>query len=508
MIADLLRHLPGHLPGRGAADLPAPDAYAAELYARGYVCGAEPPRAPEGWLRLRFGRHHLAHDPRLAATRATAGPGNGEADGAAELLCLGLICDVRRPEATAAEVVAGLARGLAAAEADFFEDLAHACGRHVVLFRRGGSPNGGADGSWGPSWLVTDATGMKPAFRTLGAPRLVASHAGLAAEAAGRGRAPDLAFRKGYPGLRTPFEDVLLLTPNTRLNLDDGTVERFWPARAIAPLTSDAAAALAGGWMQAAFDHLAARHAPVVSVTGGLDSRVTLAMTRRHPDIPLFTYFRRAGLETDAADRAFAAAFGRATGRAVRVFTLSEGAPTDPGFLRLLERNTYFDHIRRAAWTYHQAFAALPGAVHLRSNLAEIGREFWKHKRFPVATPVDLARIYLAERSEYPAGYVFAVIERFAELDAVTGLLAAGDHVDVKSLLYWEHRMAAWHSQVTAEGDPAFDTVSLYNCRRLLETLLAVPRPDRLRGVVPRRIIAARWPELTRFPVNGKPFNA
>jgi hypothetical protein len=45
--------------------------------------------------------------------------------------------------------------------------------------------------------------------------------------------------------------------------------------------------------------------------------------------------------------------------------------------------------------------------------------------------------------------------------------------------------MSCWHSNVVVESDTAFDTVSLFNNRKILEAMLSVPFQDRVASRVP-----------------------
>ena len=61
--------------------------------------------------------------------------------------------------------------------------------------------------------------------------------------------------------------------------------------------------------------------------------------------------------------------------------------------------------------------------------------------------------------------------------------------VDPLDLLYWEHRMSCWHSNVVLESDFAFDTHVLFNSRWILERMLSVRQDQRRpRGAVSQSI--------------------
>jgi hypothetical protein len=72
--------------------------------------------------------------------------------------------------------------------------------------------------------------------------------------------------------------------------------------------------------------------------------------------------------------------------------------------------------------------------------------------------------------------------------------------IDALDLFYWEHRMSCWHSNVVLESDFAFDTHVLFNCRWILERMLAVPVEDRCRASLFRQLVIDLWPELGTWP--------
>ena len=468
--------------------------YADLLYARGYLIGTmAEPRLPRGWLRHGFGEWSVWRDPRLPYAEAAAPPGRLRGPGP-RLACLGVILDADRPEDDPHAVLARLALALRRSEDAFLDALDTIAGRHVLLYEAGGRAH-----------VVTDAAGTKQAYRHGGETPLVSSHAKLIVRNAGPRKDPvPPTFKFGYPGLETEWRDVRLLTPNTRLRLDDMEVRRFWPRRALRPVSVADAAEEVARLMEGTLRHLSGRLDLVISITAGLDSRVSLALTR---DLAatLFTFYRHGTEDADSLDLAFAKIFAEDSGREVRRLAFLEMTmPRD--FAALLDGNTLASHARPLAWAFHSEFPQASRAIHIRSNVSEVGRQFYGTPRWSDPPQGrDLARLYYrGGRDQRPIREVFEAIERFERFAEVNGILRCGEMVDLASLLYWEHRMASWFGNCLVETDVGMDSVSPYNCRRLLALLLSVPEPDREASSVHRRIVATRAPELTRYPVNGE----
>jgi len=74
-----------------------------------------------------------------------------------------------------------------------------------------------------------------------------------------------------------PFEGVRVLPANHALDLETGRFERFWPAGPIESIDTDEAVARGAEILRSSMASLVRERAALVSLTGGLDSRVSLA---------------------------------------------------------------------------------------------------------------------------------------------------------------------------------------------------------------------------------------
>ena len=76
--------------------------------------------------------------------------------------------------------------------------------------------------------------------------------------------------------------------------------------------------------------------------------------------------------------------------------------------------------------------------------------------------------------------------------------------IDLYDLFYWEHKNANWVAMALSEYDIAFDSLSPFNCRKLIETMLSVDRKYRISiyNKLHNELILKMWPELLRYPIN------
>ena len=90
---------------------------------------------------------------------------------------------------------------------------------------------------------------------------------------------------------------------------------------------------------------------------------------------------------------------------------------------------------------------------------------------------------------------VLALFRRYYETVEFRGIR----NYDPYDMLYWEHRMSSWHTPIVLQADSAFETLIVFNNRRVLVPLLGVPLPDRRTSKAFKRTIELLWPELLRW---------
>jgi hypothetical protein len=375
---------------------------------------------------------------------------------------------------------------------------------------------------------MTDATGMRSAFYALDGPFVLASHARIVARESGAKSSPMVAayreivrvpqpisslggaFRwlvgsgsrnlvMPMPGRCTPWSGVVLLTSNVALDIDTRTLERIFPRRPASQSTPAGAAALIAPRLRRQVTSLLDTGRPVaMSITAGVDSRVSLAASRDvHEAIQYFTYRRG---ERSAEDVATASSIAEAFKLDHRVLEI--GPAAEPPALDVAIREaTILSHGRALVTAYRLAFSA--DTIHIRSNIGEVGRCQYRRSAAAWTVPAaaadisadDLAMLWAHRRVQGP------VVEAFDDWMTATHFRDVVD-LDPLDIFYWEHRMSCWHSNVVLESDFAFDTHVLFNSRWILERMLSIPAVGRCRGSLFRLLVREMWPELERWPMH------
>jgi hypothetical protein len=290
-----------------------------------------------------------------------------------------------------------------------------------------------------------------------------------------------------------------LLTPSTVLTLEGGTVDRFYPRASIQPRSVADVTDEIQGRLRTCLRDLADRSPLVMSLTAGRDSRATLAaVIDSDVSIEAFTYVTSDPSTRDDAVRAREISDELGFEHTVIV---ADAPTTDVriSFAAALAANAFLRHGHQV---YQRIFDHYRGrdVVHIRSNLVEIGRAFWRRYEVDVSTTEGMVSLYSRFQkrplTEEQSRLRASLFEDFRVATDFSPACQRG--IDPRQLLYWEHRMGSWLSQVIIEGDPAFETVNPWNCRSILEALLSVSWAEQGRGAVPREMIARkgldRWP--------------
>ena len=357
--------------------------------------------------------------------------------------------------------------------------------------------------------VQTDAIGMRSVYFSVSDQGVIAgSHARLVAEAApGGANAKRLPFKWGYPGLTTPFGAVFRLPPNCELSLTEGSLHRFFPKEAIPERGIEEAWTFAFDRAGSTIAALAGRRNLLLSLSGGLDSRTTLAASRASwPHLAFFTY---CGSPKHRIDAKVAAAVAGTLG--LRHTFVDETQTPNKRVLRIVRQNNMTPHKPQLACAYHHQFGE-QSHLHVRSNLLELGRSnlfkrFGKRPRFRhgPATPQLMATLYTVTSRLGPekTTHVLPAFEHnFVAADCESALANASPW----DLYFLEHRMGAWQAGVVSESDVSFDTIIAFNSREIVRQFMGVPQEERCSSPHLRQRLNDLLPEIVDVPINPEQY--
>lgn len=462
--------------GAAVEQAPAPEGL---LYARGFLlCRCSPPASVRGWSEYKVGDWRLFVDPRVPLKRATSGSRS-----------IWLAGDAFDPEEGEYREVASLL-----AAGDLLGILDRLAGRFLLLVKEG-------DGVA----VYHDAMGSRSVFYGDGA---VASHAALAAEVTGgllRDWVLPFITSRGYlmrdvkylPGLDSPFTGIRQLTPNTRLLLPGGVVERYWPRGPKHRVDRAQAVALLVAHLEGLRSY--ARHigtTTTVGLSAGRDSRGVLAALKPL-DPRVFTFVRSKGAKSsDSPDSRVARELASRCGLDLEIVRVPAPPPLDEAlspFAITFRRNTGYVRGRNSSWVEYFAGKDLPELLFVRGFGGEVMRGF-----YPPIT--EISSPALAHTYDVNAGSRLAR-EPFESFIEVAGWSRDDfQDFDLADLFYWEHRMGTWGASALAESDMAFRTVPGYNSRNLFSAFMGLPVESRKTSDLFDEATVRLAPELSGIP--------
>ncbi|MCT4777845.1 MULTISPECIES: hypothetical protein [Exiguobacterium] len=419
-------------------------------------------------------------------------------DGARWLLVFGDMIDIRETTRNRANVI-GRLNGQASNE--FHESLDFMGGRYLLI-----------RGDQSSVRLYHDATGMRGVYFTTETPLRAASHLELLQEDVQSGPHPlcsdELRQHNHYhlPGHFTIYESIRILVPNHFVD-ESNRMTRYYPRRPLDALPVEAALEPLRTWFDNQLHQLfESDERMIFSLTAGIDSRLSLALLKPFlANIETFTYQNVAHVESLDIDAEVATAMARDLQFNHRIIPVDgaayERSEEAKPFRDMMKRSVTSNHGHAHAYEYMKLYKDRP-TRHLRSNILEIGRAFYrKNRTLPAEFTVEGAIRCYSWKSREDERVVSLWTSYVAAVGLTTETLYGYDPYD---LLYWEYRMGVWHQQVLAESDVAFETYIPFNARAILELFLTPEFGDRLYAKLFYEVIGHEWPVLAFWGVNKR----
>ena len=313
------------------------------------------------------------------------------------------------------------------------------------------------------------------------------------------------------PGFFTPYKNVRALTPNTCLNITTLSIERFFPRE---PLEEQGPQEVFDYVDQLVFrqaNYLSENSPLMVSITAGLDSRMTLSLLKDvRSQIQFFTYYKtnNNGLDTMKSpvllrDKEVAQSIARnleLNHQVIEVNYDKQSAEEYRLFEQMMNRHTFMHHNHYLAKMYLDQLP--PKRLHIRSNIHGVFRYYYrgiKSIRLPESiSPYTMALCYSQEAAKEAR-----IQEYFTEFFHTTQFQQMYNYPPY-DMLYWEYRLGTWHANLLLESDISHETFCLFNNRTLLKTMLSLPSRFHEEDYVLHRLVDKHWPVLKYWPINDK----
>jgi len=199
-------------------------------------------------------------------------------------------------------------------------------------------------------------------------------------------------WKFGVLGNYTPIENVKFLTPNQKIQICTQKITRIFPRSKKQNKSSEEVAELVIENFSNQVDILRRRHSLVHSLTAGMDSRVSFAITnaKKPNQDKYFTYLFNDSHKVDACLASKMADAFEIKHQVIlpdnsnhkKIFSNPYIYKQDKYFTESLSSWCWYNHSSKLVDAYKQMFVSGDGnassaPLHIRSNLFEIGRVFW-----------------------------------------------------------------------------------------------------------------------------------
>ncbi|WP_342388744.1 hypothetical protein [Salinicoccus bachuensis] len=315
--------------------------------------------------------------------------------------------------------------------------------------------------------------------------------------------------------LHTPYENIKSLIPNHTLDFNLKTLTRFFPRKnnRYKLMDNEEKLKLIEVFWKKQLDQYFKKYDDfVLSLSGGNDSRVTLAMVKEHMDDIAFFTFGTSVEEIDQSDRS-ARIYEKDK---LIVQQMLENIDLDHTFyyfdddpktidqddLDILERNSLHT-LTQKTLPYLQSFFRSKNMMHIRTNLLELARAKFlqpyqnnelnaSRKRFK-----KTFHKYVNDSNESHFNHLFDAF--VTETNFGVGIY----DYHILDIHYWEIYIGRWYAEVLNSQDSIYNTISPFNHRAMIDVSLSFSYKQRVDNFLSRELINRNYPMLNFYGINN-----
>lgn len=363
------------------------------------------------------------------------------------------------------------------------------------------------------SYVYQDAHGMRSMYHHADAV-IIGSHERLVGDLTGASRETSRlsALPLGIRWRHSKYAGIRSLIPNHRLHLETGISQRFFGEKAnpyLGMSTKQRVDLVHTLWSEQ-LRALAQNHKVALSITGGLDSRTSLAIARPLWDsLHTFTYTTapakgNSWANTLHKDDVIVRQILDVVNVKHSLLDRGHVTPFNRQQQEILNKNSAVTHGQWLLGLYREHISG-PDVVHLRGNLNETARNYL-HSFVNPENPLEGVRQMMRSQVRNTRPAQVAVLQEILDEVDKEIIEVQLDRIDPSyqhlDLYYWEIRMGRWFSEVFNETDAAFETVIPFNHRRIIDIALSFTGSERRNGVLFRELINKTAPFLNFFGIN------
>jgi hypothetical protein len=341
----------------------------------------------------------------------------------------------------------------------------------------------------GQGKVFHDPFGARTIFYTCNNTFGIASHSHLLASAFGLKVNTDTPLTRGQslPGDVTIFPNIYALPPNHCYDIGMQKVVRYWPRKPRQKTTFDEFFSVLDSYLKALVEFVRRSRRPVLSLTGGVDSRTIVSAFRRYCGTE-FSTFTSTNFHFEPWEASPVAEVNRYLGVPhIEVDERSDNVVNEAALIAMRNLGRY--KTKRAPFIANlwQLYGSSPRAIWVTGVGGEAIRGFYNLKENPMKdlSTEEMARVYVegGMSDEYAIdrdleGAVISAFDGFRERAGYDKF--DNDTFDVNDIFYWEHRLGMSFGSGLNEIDVALPGLFGFNSRMVCEVAYGLSDDERL----------------------------
>ena len=322
------------------------------------------------------------------------------------------------------------------------------------------------------------------------------------------------------PGNLSPYNNIKQLVCNHFYDLKNHKLIRFYPRIHSKRILNsvDESIHYIGNCIKSSLTAISKKYKIYQSITRGNDSRMSLSASKDLLEsITFFSYSNTLESERqennfDIKDRDNNVLFGQLLSKKFGINFVNVSCSTDLSNheKRILVQNHYHQHIPGIISGFRKLNTDIDpyNTVHIRTNITELLR----HSYFKIQKSItddELVKKILNWSMIYDDTSEYYKLSKKYILDYIKEI-SFKDVSDYEygDMFYWEYRMNQWQSAVLINQDPIFDTIILFNTRKILEFGMNLPREIKEKNEIVYQIEKLLWSELLELKHPNKILNS
>lgn len=306
----------------------------------------------------------------------------------------------------------------------------------------------------------------------------------------------------------TRFVEIQKFNPSMRLRTKDFTYRRIYPRIQLTTESVNTVYKSMEPYLTEMINWLKKnKQTKFLTVTGGIDSRVSAALTKEIEGIEYLTYFMPDKYIRTALAKSIYATDKNITTQMKdnlkwnhKIIDLTE-IPLSKDELKFYEQYYNSKHGYRLD-KYYREYKKYYKALHIKSTVFGMGKADFPASLDAKASSLDYYRRSVHGISkEFEKHYnIEEEIDKYFERNLVEPSITKGRHYF--DLYHLESRMGNWHSSLTLETDPETEEFIFTNSRKLIDLIQLPPIAERRNFSLYKEIINQYWPLLLFFGIN------